>query len=192
MGASAMGVYKCYFRYRLTGIESMNAAELAHSLEMCEVCEGKLIDAVRRSDLHAVELLFNENPDLDPMKCPKTGGDCAVMKGIETENLAILDILLTRTPQWVGQDGKDLAQLVARGILQGKLYALACIMRRKGYPHVTGFSPEFDYIDYSMGVAEWNRIEGAKYLLGLEKYNPWYFRDRWGDIKCLIAHARKL
>jgi hypothetical protein len=189
-------------------MSSLDAIELAR--------EGALINAVKNRDLYTVERLFDSYPDLDPMKRPKTGmevidysdmarpqvppcqyyGDCAVMEGIRTENLLILDMLLTRTPKWVGSGGMDFLKLVETGIQEGKLNALACILRGKGYPQVTGWDTEYDHVDYAMKCADRQKQKGAAHLLRLERDTPGYFGFGFDmeemHIPTVVAIAEKL
>ena len=117
-------------------------------------------------------------------------GDCAIMEAINTQNIDILDVLLTRAPGWKGEPGILLLELVSAGVKGGKLKALAFILKVKGYPIVTGFRNS-EPVDYVMNDANKIKQNGAIYLLRLERSNPGYFRDNWVHIDEIISDARR-
>jgi hypothetical protein len=199
-----------YHREKLRRSDALQAkrdAERADAILEAPVLE--LIRAVKRQEVGTVTRLFASDGDLDPMKRLKTHmeeidysdmsrpmgppcqhyGDCALQEGILTQNIPILDVLLTRVPVWVGRPGLDLLKLVDVAITQRKLTSLACILRMKGYPHVTGWSTEYDSSDLAMKHAVWQKQKGAIYMLELERSTPGYFFDNRVHIPGIVKKA---
>ena len=108
----------------------------------------KFIHAVNENDLGLVSNMLNFH-NINVMQGPLEGhevvdysdfgrpagppsliyGDSALLVAIRSQNFDLLDILLKHVPDW----SLKLENLLAQGISEGKLYALAFVLRRKGF-----------------------------------------------------------
>ena len=111
----------------------------------------------------------------------KIYGDSALLVAIRSQKSDLLGILLKHVPDgWPTQ----LQNITSRGMAEGKLYALACILRRKGLLQY----PEWCLMTGAKVDKEW----GAHYLLGLEQHETGYFMEHWDRIGSIVLHAEQL
>jgi len=156
----------------------------------------KFIHAVNENDSNLVSRMLKEN-DLDPMQGPVEGkedidmgdggriqrpryGSSALLVAILSQNRNLLDILLENVPdEWP----EKLQQLFRKAMEEGKLYAVACILRHKKYPVCGGTCIK--------RFAEIHELWGAHYLLGLELEESGYFMNHWSEILSIVDFAEQ-
>ena len=156
--------------YNLDPLETPSGSEPQYRSE-----EWKKIEA-----RHLEKSTGLETPVRSDLDC----AGCAMMEAVNTDNPEMISVLLKKVKVDNKRYHEQMLQVFTHSMDEGKLHALACLLKERSIPKTAPF-------DNVLLYAQRHRLFAPLYLLNKEKETPYFFQQHWKDVDVFVGEAEE-